>query len=232
MTTIRLITLLLLLAYGAQAKALSLGVSIGSASLESSGQSNIEKAYSGTETSTSSPGWSFSLLAHHGFSDYLFGEVGLSELSYLEKVQKNNNYNADGARAFKITTKESISAAHTALGLAVFLGRQFAVFAKLGVSLNENTFSVKQVVNHGDTQVQSVNDSKTSTDYQLRLYGGLGGFYNISDNLSLKVEYEEFGVLGDGATVDTFYIPDTVDNPEAAGVYIKRVMVGLLFRVF
>ena len=214
------------------ALALSLGGSIGRAQLDPGKPSNVETIHPDTKTSANSPGWSFSLSVQHSSSDYFFYEMGVSDIGHIEKVVKASYNSGGAAHAAKITTKESLTALHFAFVSITSIGSKFALFAKAGPAMHESKYSVKQIIHRGDSRVSNESDSTISSNRRLSLFGGVGGLYSISQSISLKMEYEEFDLLGKGTRIDSFDIAGTSNKPKAAGVNVKRTMLGLLYHFY
>ena len=220
------------------AYAIAFGFGLGSARLTTEGESNVEKINPDLNSKITSSPTTFNLQIHGGINDNLFFEVGIAGLSSIEKEQKRNNiptsdplYRSDKVVAYKISTVEDYTALYGAVGLALFVTDQFAVYGKGGLSIISSEYSYKQVLNVDNSNIIENEDNEyigSVTD--LGRYLAIGMLYNITDNFLVKFDIEDFGVVGAGAEISDTYLPGTVDHPEATGSLVQRMIVHGLIR--
>ena len=212
------------------AYALAFGFGIGSASLDPSAKSNLEAINPDIATKVTSSPASFNLQVHGGITDSVFFELGYAALSSIEKEQKRNGIPASEGQisSYKVASKESYSAIYGALGFAVFVTERLALYGKAGGNFNETEYKVKQVEINQSNQLQVQEGTALSSD--LDRYLAIGALFNLTDKFLLKFDIEDFGVIGNKAKVTEYYLPNTVDNPEASGSLVRRAIVHFLVR--
>lgn len=212
------------------AYALAFGVGIGSVVLKPAATSNLEAINPNVDAKITSPPASFNLQIHGGITDNVFFEAGYALLSNIEKEQKRNNVPVPGGgtSSYKITSTERYTTIYGALGFAVFVTETLALYGKAGGNFNETEYSVQQVRNNQGQQISVQNGPSRSND--LDRYLAVGALLNLTDTSLLKFDLEDFGVIGNEAKVTGYYLPNSVDNPEASGSLTRRAILHFLVR--